>query len=74
MTTSNSERVELLVQNTPGVLGRITAHIRLEGWNIKRLFVDTFSEDGRVGEDAFVILSPMDFAASPTSLQGLPTR
>ena len=34
------ERVELTVQNRPGVLGRVVGHIRREGWNIKRLFVD----------------------------------
>ncbi len=35
-----TQKVELLVQNVPGVLGRVVAHIRNEGWNIKRLFVD----------------------------------
>ncbi len=35
-----TERVELLVQNIPGVLGRVAGQIRNEGWNIKRLYVD----------------------------------
>jgi butyrate kinase len=43
MGTQKSERVELLVKNTPGVLGRIASQIRLEGWNIKRLFADDFT-------------------------------
>lgn len=34
------ERVELRVQNAPGVLGRIVGQIRHEGWNIKRLLTD----------------------------------
>jgi butyrate kinase len=34
------ERVELTVLNYPGVLDRVIVHIRHEGWNIKRLFVD----------------------------------
>ena len=62
MNTSKSERVELLVQNVPGVLGRVAAHIRLEGWNIKRLFVDAFSEDKQAGDDDFVVISPAEFA------------
>ena len=63
MSTPKSERVELLVQNIPGVLGRVAAHIRLEGWNIKRLFADTFSGDSQPG-DTFMIISPGDFAPS----------
>ena len=35
-----TERVELVVLNKPGVLGRVAGHIRHEGWNIKRLSVD----------------------------------
>jgi len=35
-----TERVELVVLNKPGVLGRVAGHIRHEGWNIKRLTVD----------------------------------
>ncbi len=35
-----TERVELLVKNIPGVLMQVVGHIRNEGWNIKRLWVD----------------------------------
>jgi butyrate kinase len=35
-----TERIELVVLNKPGVLGRVAGHIRHEGWNIKRLAVD----------------------------------
>jgi len=63
MNTPKSERVELLVQNTPGVLGRVAAHIRLEGWNIKRLFVDAFSDDQRPGDDTFLVISPQEFSS-----------
>ncbi|MDR1836793.1 MAG: butyrate kinase [Treponema sp.] len=62
MNMPKSERVELLVQNTPGVLGRVAAHIRLEGWNIKRLFVDTFSENEKSGDDDFIVIAPEEFA------------
>jgi butyrate kinase/acetolactate synthase small subunit len=61
MNSSKSERVELLVKNIPGVLGRVAAHIRLEGWNIKCLFVDAFSEHSQVREDNLMVISPMDF-------------
>jgi len=40
MTAKKTERVELVVLNQPGVLGRVAGHIRHEGWNIKRLTVD----------------------------------
>jgi butyrate kinase len=40
MGTIKTERVELVVLNKPGVLGRVAGHIRHEGWNIKRLVVD----------------------------------
>ena len=40
MTAKKTERVELVVLNKPGVLGRVAGHIRHEGWNIKRLVVD----------------------------------
>ena len=40
MTEKRTERVELVVLNEPGVLGRVAGHIRREGWNIKRLTVD----------------------------------
>lgn len=33
------KRVELIVDNLPGVLGRVAGHIRHEGWNIKSLHV-----------------------------------
>jgi butyrate kinase len=45
-----TERVELLVLNKPGVLGRVAGHIRHEGWNIKRLMVD--EADSGAGDDA----------------------
>ena len=62
MNTENSERVELLVQNVPGVLGRVAAQIRLEGWNIKRLFADDFSDNTSVGPNSFMVISGTDFA------------
>jgi butyrate kinase len=40
-----TQTVELLVQNIPGVLGRVVGHIRNEGWNIKRLFVDETEQE-----------------------------
>ena len=40
MTTNETEHVELVVLNEPGVLSRVASHIRHEGWNIKRLTVD----------------------------------
>ena len=40
------EKVELLVQNRPGVLNRVVGHIRHEGWNIKSLNVDETDEPG----------------------------
>ena len=61
MSVRESERVELLVQNTPGVLGRVVAHIRLEGWNIKRLFVDAVAENGKADDETFVLISPADY-------------
>ncbi len=39
------QKVEMLVQNIPGVLGRVVAHIRNEGWNIKRLLVDETEQE-----------------------------
>jgi len=69
MTTPKSEHVELLVQNIPGVLGRVASHIRLEGWNITRLLVDTFSEEDKPGEETFIVIQPEDFSSSaPGSL------
>ncbi len=44
-----TQKVELLVQNIPGVLGRVVGQIRNEGWNIKRLLVDETS-DGSVSQ------------------------
>ena len=41
---TKTERVELVVLNKPGVLGRVAGHIRHEGWNIKRLTVDENQE------------------------------
>ncbi len=35
----NTQHISLLVRNTPGVLGRIVAYIRNEGWNINHLSV-----------------------------------
>jgi len=46
---AGTERVELLVSNTPGVLQRVVGQIRLEGWNIRRLFVDE-TADGLTSE------------------------
>jgi len=40
MNAKKIEKVELVVLNEPGVLGRVAGHIRHEGWNIKRLTVD----------------------------------
>ncbi|MDR0719041.1 MAG: butyrate kinase [Treponema sp.] len=40
MENKKIETVDLVVANRPGVLGRVAGHIRREGWNIKRLFVD----------------------------------
>lgn len=40
MNGAKVEQVELIVENNPGVLGRVISHIRHEGWNIKRLFVN----------------------------------
>ena len=62
MDTKKSERVELLVQNAPGVLGRVVAQIRLEGWNIKRLFTEAFPENEQGGPDTFMVISADDFA------------
>lgn len=39
-----TEKVELKVLNIPGALDQIIGHIRHEGWNIKRLFVDESSD------------------------------
>ncbi len=39
-----TERVELTLQNRPGVLDRIVGHIRREGWNIKSISVDVSSD------------------------------
>ena len=49
-----TQRVELIVQNTPGVLGRVISHIRHEGWNIKYLLVDE-SENEEISEMAIDI-------------------
>ena len=46
MNAREIQHVELTVTNQPGVLGRIVGHIRHEGWNIKRLFVDETETDG----------------------------
>jgi len=64
MSEPKSERIELIVQNTPGVLGRVAAHIRFEGWNIKRLLVDVFSEDGP-GDDSLNIIAIADLVPVP---------
>ena len=49
MRERKTEHVELTVINRPGVLGRVVGHIRREGWNIKRLFVDEI-ESGDVSQ------------------------
>ncbi|MDR0403289.1 MAG: hypothetical protein LBH35_06850, partial [Treponema sp.] len=59
MNVRKTERVELVVLNKPGVLGRVAGHIRREGWNIKRLAVD---------ED-----KPAGAAARPKALAGTST-
>ena len=41
-----TQKVALAVQNIPGVLGRVVAHIRNEGWNITKLWVDETDEMG----------------------------
>lgn len=46
MADKKTERVELVVLNKPGVLGRVVSHIRHEGWNIKRLSVDEVEGTG----------------------------
>lgn len=46
MDTNNTEQVKLRVLNVPGVLDRVVGHIRREGWNIKRLFVDETQTEG----------------------------
>jgi butyrate kinase len=46
MGAQKTERVELVVLNKPGVLGRVAGHIRREGWNIKRLAVDEEENPG----------------------------
>ena len=69
MITTKTERVELLVHNKPGVLGRVVAHIRLEGWNIKRLYVDAFSDGEQAQDNELVVISPADFTTfAPDSL------
>jgi len=56
MTASKTERVELVVLNKPGVLGRVAGHIRHEGWNIKRLTVDEDKgADGNAGTSTMEI-------------------
>ena len=47
MGNRKTERVEIVVQNKMGVLGQVVGHIRHEGWNIKRLFVDEI-ENGEI--------------------------
>jgi len=47
MGNRKTERVEIVVQNKLGVLGQVVGHIRHEGWNIKRLFVDEI-ENGEI--------------------------
>jgi butyrate kinase len=49
---TKTERVELVVLNKPGVLGRVVGHIRHEGWNIKRLIVDEDKPAASGGEIA----------------------
>jgi len=46
------QHIELTVLNNPGVLDRVIVHIRHEGWNIKRLFVD---ETENIGESKMEI-------------------
>lgn len=44
--TKETQQVELLVKNIPGVLGRVVAQIRNEGWNIKSLNADETENSG----------------------------
>jgi butyrate kinase len=44
-----TEHVQILVQNRPGVLDRVVGHIRREGWNIKSLHVDE-TDDSAVSQ------------------------
>ncbi|MDR2313305.1 MAG: butyrate kinase [Spirochaetaceae bacterium] len=75
-----TERVELLVANKPGVLGRVAGHIRHEGWNIKRLMVDEFNaadsgaadsgaaDSGAAGDHAGMSRMEIDIEGTHTKL------
>ncbi|MDR2210847.1 MAG: butyrate kinase [Spirochaetaceae bacterium] len=65
-----TERVELLVLNKPGVLGRVAGHIRREGWNIKRLMVDELDaeDSGGAGDYAGVSRMEIDIEGTHTKL------
>ncbi|MDR2072022.1 MAG: butyrate kinase [Spirochaetaceae bacterium] len=65
-----TERVELVVVNKPGVLGRVAGHIRHEGWNIKRLMVDEFrtADSGGAGDHAELSRMEIDIEGTHTKL------
>lgn len=67
MQGHNIERVELTVQNVPGVLGRVVGQIRYEGWNIKRLYTDET-------ENRDVSLMEIDIEGMPTKLAQVTER
>jgi butyrate kinase len=71
MQAENIERVDLVVCNKSGVLGRVAGHIRREGWNIKRLTVDELKDRhaGAPGEAAgSVSLMEIDIEGAHTKL------
>jgi butyrate kinase len=66
-----TERVELVVLNKPGVLGRVAGHIRHEGWNIKRLVVDEDEPTGQIedtGTSAGTSTMEIDIEGTHTKL------
>jgi butyrate kinase len=65
----NAERVELVVINKPGVLGRVIGHIRREGWNIKRLIVDENERAARDDTTATSVTSTMEI-----DIEGIHTK
>jgi len=69
MTAKKTERVELIVLNEPGVLGRVAGHIRHEGWNIKRLAVDEDEKPaGASAGDAGTSTMEIDIEGTHTKL------
>ncbi|MDR0503068.1 MAG: butyrate kinase [Treponema sp.] len=65
------ERVELVVLNKLGVLGRVAGHIRHEGWNIKRLSVDEndgSQDESEAGTSSGTSLMEIDIEGTHTKL------